>query len=79
MSKAEAIIKLMIVIIESVKEMGEQGAPEGPMYAAFMHYGVTLGQFNLIMSFLVEHGFLRRSGHLLYWLKDAPVKWQIAA
>jgi hypothetical protein len=52
-------------MLETVQEM-PQGAPEGPMYLAFQHYGISLGTFQAITAALVDAGKVRRSGNVLY-------------
>ena len=53
-------------IIETVQAAGPKGAPEGPMYAAFMSYGIDLNTFNLLVDYCTRSGKIRRSGHVLY-------------
>lgn len=64
---------LLDIILSTVKETGPQGAPSGPMYMAFMTFGCSLEQYETMVGTLVDAGFLRRSGHVLYWIKDLPV------
>ena len=54
------------VVLEATKEAGAEGAPEGPMYVAFMSYGVSLEMFTRIVDALIAVGKLRLSGHVLY-------------
>lgn len=68
MDQPTALARLVGAIIESVREMGEQGAPAGPLYAALMTVGITLDQFNTIMEALVKRGVLRHSGHVYYYV-----------
>lgn len=63
---------LLNVIVETVKEAGEQGAPAGPMYAALMTTGMSLEQFETIMGVLVRTGHLRHSNHCYFYLKSIP-------
>ena len=51
---------------QTVKETGEDGAPAGPLYAAFMQQGGTLPQFEAIMAALVEAGRLKKRGHCYF-------------
>jgi hypothetical protein len=48
--------------------MGPQGAPAGPMYAAFMSQGMTLEQFERMMDAIVKSGRLRKQGHLYFYV-----------
>jgi hypothetical protein len=52
-------------VLETVRET-PQGAPEGPMYLAFQHYGMSLDTFQQITAALIETGKVRRSGNVLY-------------
>jgi hypothetical protein len=51
---------------QTVKEAGEDGAPAGPMYAAFMEIGGTLAQFEAVMAALVAAGRLKKRGHIYF-------------
>lgn len=62
----DAFIRIASAIIDTVKEMGEQGAPAGIMYAALMGYGCSLNQFESIMSILVRAGKLTKHGDLYF-------------
>ena len=66
MTHAQILRHLADALLEAVKEAGAEGAPEGPMYAAFMSYGVSLEMFTRIVDALIAVGKLRRSGHVLY-------------
>lgn len=54
------------IIVETVEETGEHGAPGGILYAALMNVGVSLELFEMIMGTLVEAGKLRKSGDLYF-------------
>ena len=56
-------------LVATVKEMGAGGAPSGPMYAALMGK-LSLNQYEVIMGTLVKHGYLRKEGHVYYFVKD---------
>lgn len=58
--------KVTTAIVETVQEMGTQGAPGGPIYAALMTTGMSLEQFEMIMNELVQGKVLRKSGQLYY-------------
>ncbi len=76
MTKAEqanGIVKAVIAIIDTVNEIGEQGTPEGPMYAQFMGMGCSLEQFNQLISLAVRSGRITKRGHILYPVKH-PAK-----
>ena len=53
-------------IIETVQLSGPLGAPGGHLYAALMAHGVTLEQYEQIMSGLVGAGKLRKQGECYF-------------
>lgn len=53
-------------IIETVEASGHTGAPGGHLYAALMSTGMSLNQFEQIMTALVSKGFLRKEGHVYF-------------
>lgn len=65
--QAKLILKhLADVVVETVREAGAEGAPEGPMYAAFMAHGLSLDAFTAIVEALIAAKKIRRSNHVLY-------------
>lgn len=67
MTKSQEVLQAFSgAIIETVQEAGKQGAPEGPIYAAFMSYGIDLDTFNILVDYCVRSGKIRRAGHVLY-------------
>ena len=52
-------------IVETVNEQPD-GAPAGPMYAAFMAHGMSLEQFEQITGALVAAGKIKRRGNCFY-------------
>jgi hypothetical protein len=68
MTRAEALaiaVQVSKAVIETVNE-SPQGAPAGPMYAAFMARGMSLETFEAITGALVDAGRIRRVGHVFY-------------
>lgn len=61
-----AIAQLLSAIAETVADSGEQGAPGGVLYAALMHVGVTLSQFDALMGVLVASGRMQKIGDLYF-------------
>ncbi len=61
-------LKLVYVLLETIKEMGAQGAPEGPLYAAVMGAGFTLENFHAALHLLESRKLIRRSGHVAYFI-----------
>ena len=65
---ANQVINLLVsIIIETVTEC-PNGAPCGPMYAAFMQKipNLTSLQFNQLVAAAVASGKVCRTGHVLY-------------
>jgi hypothetical protein len=68
MTREQAITALKLVadaVVEVVAECPD-GAPAGPMYAAFMQYGMSLDTFEQITDALVQAGKIRKCGHLFF-------------
>lgn len=61
-----AIRALASAIVESIAVAGTQGAPAGVLYSALMGHGISLDQFNSLISGMERTGHVRRSGHLLF-------------
>jgi len=68
--KMNYLTGILVAIIETVKDMGDEGAPGGTLYAGLMSYGITLEIFNEIMGVLVEGGKLRKSGEVYFYVGD---------
>jgi hypothetical protein len=66
-SKQAAAIKLVAAITDIVRDMGEQGCPSGPLYAALMQYGMSYDTYSRLMAALVKMGHFRLSNHVYYW------------
>ncbi len=58
---------VLAAIVSTVKEAGPEGAPNGPMYLAFMEAGGSIDQWNRIIEVLCERKILRQSNHVLYY------------
>lgn len=67
-NERQAAVLLIRAIMETIKESGEQGAPEGPMYAAVMGTGCSLNSFNMLIAKLEQAKLVRRSNHVCYWI-----------
>jgi len=65
-NQQKAVVAVIAAVFDTIKEVGPQGAPEGPLYAALMGHGCTLSQFQSIVGILVRAGKVRQSGHVLY-------------
>ena len=60
--QVHALRRIGKAILESVKAAGEIGAPGGVIYAALMHAGCTLGQYEQIMAGMGRAGVLTKDG-----------------
>lgn len=65
-SAAKALLGILDGMLDTIKSAGDLGCPEGPMYAAMMHYGCSLSQFQSLIGILVKSGKVRKSGNLLF-------------
>ena len=61
-SSSQAIMAVARAVVLTVAESGLQGAPGGPMYAAFTAHGITLEAFQNLMDSLCRIELLRREG-----------------
>lgn len=62
-----AVVQMLAqAALETVREAGKQGAPSGPMYAAFMQYGMSLEQYTALMGALVRAGKLKQRGNVYF-------------
>lgn len=59
-------LSYVCALIATVRETGDQGAPSGICYAAFMHHGVTLDQYEALVDIAVRAGAITQRGHVLY-------------
>ena len=66
MTQETAIVTAIRAVYETVKGMGQDGCPAGPLYAGLMAHGCTMTQFESLMSALVETGKVRKDGHVYY-------------
>jgi hypothetical protein len=68
-TRAKALRAILGVMLDTVKEMGAQGAPAGVMYAAVCGR-MSLAQFQAVMGALESAGKVRKSGHVYYFVAD---------
>jgi hypothetical protein len=66
---ATELIALMKAVVDTVREMGPQGAPKSPIYLALQTKGVTMDFFNQLIEKLKDLGILRESGNVLYFVE----------
>jgi hypothetical protein len=58
--------KLGLAVLEAVSDGGDLGAPGGTLYAAMMHQGANLSQFQSFMGTLTGRGMLTQMGDCYY-------------
>lgn len=56
-------------IVETIEEMGTEGAPLGPMYAALMGM-ISHDSFMNVIDSLVQAGVIRVCNHVAYVVKS---------
>lgn len=54
----ELLQRVGLAVLEAITEAGEHGAPAGVLYAALMHQGMSLSQFQSFMVTLTSHQFV---------------------
>ncbi len=64
-AQAKAVIELVAVMVETIRDAGSQGVPSGILYAAVMSM-MTLEQYQQIIALMKQSGKVRESGHILY-------------
>ncbi len=60
-------------ILDIVCEMGDQGAPSGPIYAALMTFGMSYDVYQRTIAALVDARLIRSSHHVLYAIPQEKV------
>ena len=65
-TKRNALLKIAVLVTETVRESGPMGAPGGTIYAALMTIGISLEQYEQIMSALLATGLVRRQGECYF-------------
>ncbi len=58
----EALARLGMAVLDSIKEAGILGAPGGVIYAALMAKGASLQQYESFMNGLVGNGLVQKEG-----------------
>jgi len=69
----QAVRRIGVAILETVRESGALGAPGGHLYAALMAHGCTLHQFEQIMGGLERAGMVRKSGDCYHYVRGLSV------
>jgi hypothetical protein len=65
-TQRNALLRAVDAVLDTIREMGRDGAPAGPLYLALMGMGCTLGQFEMLMDALVRTGKVRKQGDVYY-------------
>jgi phosphopantetheinyl transferase (holo-ACP synthase) len=55
----------LAVILETVAKAGKSGAPNGYLYAAFNSKGMTLDEYQMLISLAKSGELIEESNHLL--------------
>lgn len=63
---ANDLLNMAYALIGTIEEMGNEGAPSGPMYQACMEKGYTLDQYEAVMALLVRKKIIRKSNHCYF-------------
>jgi hypothetical protein len=72
-AQAEALRKVVTAVLDTIREAGPLGAPGGVIYAALMHVGCTLEQYEQLMGALVRSGRVRREGECYFAVEPAGI------
>ena len=65
-TQISALQMIAKAVLDTIREMGPNGAPAGHLYAALMAQGCTMNQFEQIMSALVRTGKVTKEGHCYF-------------
>lgn len=60
----EAILEFIKAVLETIKESGDN-VPEGPIFLAFQAHGMSLDQYDRIVSKMVDLKLVERKGYTL--------------
>jgi hypothetical protein len=61
-------LRVMDVIVDCIKEGGDNGIPSGHLYAHLMG-SMRLETYEKMIGMLIEAGRIKRSNHVLYYVK----------
>lgn len=75
----QAIRAVCDAITDAVAVAGNQGAPQGVLYAALMAHGGSLSQFQSFLRGLVAAGKVRTEGNLVFLTAAEAAKREGAA
>lgn len=63
---AEAALKMVTALVETVEEAGERGAPSGALYLAFAKHGLDLANYQYLEGLALTTGRVEKRGDVLY-------------
>lgn len=69
-ARVAKVLALCKIVVETVEEAGAEGVPSGLIYSVLTPIGITLEAYESIVQFLIEQGAIRKSDHVLYFVKD---------
>jgi len=55
------------LIKDTLQDVGEYGLPSGQLYAVFSQYGLSLQNYEAIISGLIDLKQIRQENNRLYW------------
>jgi len=65
-----AVIRIMQIVVETIREMGKMGAPSGVVYAALQTMGCNLASYNRMISELKNLGIIQEKNNLLFYVEE---------
>ena len=74
-AQINALQRVALAVLDAIVEGGDLGAPAGILFAALMHQGASLSQFNSFMSTLTSNDMLRKEGDC-YFITEAGMAFR---
>ena len=65
--EVKTLLAYVRAISETIREMGDEGCPEGPLYASLMGR-MSFDSFQRIIQIIVNTGLVQRRNHALIWV-----------
>lgn len=67
MNAQQTIQMLFNLIKETLQDAGDYGLPSGNLYAVFNQYGLSIENYNAIISGLIDLKQIKQENNRLYW------------
>ena len=61
-----AVIRIMQIVVETIRETGKKGAPSGVVYLGLHTMGCNFASYNRMISELKNLGIIQEQNNLLY-------------